>query len=206
MISISVILSMRNFNYNKVQITSCETWFLICNLLERDTFALSHTLCDINRQLNSLRLGLLGACLAVRSPTLSSRNATGIIHLYLLNKSWSNLLSSNLDTWSRTLWIVFHTFFPSLTQYFSNILYIHYFTNIKLLQCQSEGNLDRFRSFHPIVSLTRTTKIEKLFKGIETPTKSTKWISTTAPTSVLFVLLEPLFSVSIVDFLLGLIT
>mmetsp|Transcript_705 Transcript_705/g.1511 ORF Transcript_705/g.1511 Transcript_705/m.1511 type:complete len:286 (-) Transcript_705:339-1196(-) len=200
MIPIPVIMFILLLRDNEIQITRIHPRLLVGHALKRDGLPGFHSLLNINRQLYLLGLGLpIRTFFTVRTPHLPGGDTPFVTLLHLLNEPGCDLLHPDLDSRSLTLLVVSHTFLPVDTERLSDVFHLDDFAEVQLFHCHAEGNIDVGRRLFPLLASSAPTSESEVAKDIVESAVST------ALSLSLFVLLQPLLSVTIVDLLLLLV-
>mmetsp|Transcript_33 Transcript_33/g.82 ORF Transcript_33/g.82 Transcript_33/m.82 type:complete len:295 (+) Transcript_33:386-1270(+) len=197
-ISISMEELVSNLHNDKVQITRVHTRLFIRNTLKRHGLSGIHALLQINLQLNRFRLSLtIRTFSTVVSPHFTPCDTSIVALLDLLYESRCNLLHPDLDSRTLTLLVGFHTLLPVNAKRISHIFHFNGITQIQLFQRNPKRNIHVGRSLFPLPPPLSAPKVEsKMRKDIIETTVSS------APSSPLLMLLQPLLTVSIINPLL----
>mmetsp|Transcript_34315 Transcript_34315/g.72277 ORF Transcript_34315/g.72277 Transcript_34315/m.72277 type:complete len:299 (+) Transcript_34315:447-1343(+) len=201
MIAIPVKMLVRLLRNNEIQIARRHTRFLVGHTLERNRLSGVHSLLNIDRQLYLLRRRLtVRALSAIRPPHLPLGDAPFVALLDLLNEARGDLLHAHLDARSLTLLVVSHAFLPIDAEGLSDVFHLDDIAEVQLFHRYAEGHVDVGSGLLPLTppASAKPAEPEVAEDIVESAVSS-------ALSLPLFVLLQPLFAVTIVDLLLLLV-
>mmetsp|Transcript_7026 Transcript_7026/g.16811 ORF Transcript_7026/g.16811 Transcript_7026/m.16811 type:complete len:314 (+) Transcript_7026:267-1208(+) len=197
LISIAMEQIVLGFKNDKIQVAGRISGLLIGHALERDALPGSHSLGNVEGEIDLLGLSLaLRTLLAVGPPHLAAGDAPVVALLNLLDEAGCELLHLDADAGSLALLRGLHAFLPVETQDLADVLNLNDFALVQLFHGHVEGQIDG-GGLLLLVATTPATAAEveaelreDIFERI-----------TAAATTTLLVLLQSLLAVHVVDLL-----
>mmetsp|Transcript_19077 Transcript_19077/g.54984 ORF Transcript_19077/g.54984 Transcript_19077/m.54984 type:complete len:316 (+) Transcript_19077:1002-1949(+) len=202
LISVAVEQIILGFKNDKIQVAGRMSGLFVGHALERDALPGSHSLGNIEGQVDLLGLGLaLRTLLAVGSPRLAAGDAPIVALLNLLDEAGGELLHLDADAGSLALLRGLHAFLPVETQDLAHVLNLNGFALVQLFHGHVEGQVDG-GGLLLLVATTPATATE-----VEAKLREDVFERITATTAAaLLVLLQSLLAVHVVDLLRLLVT
>lgn len=200
LISIAVEQIIFGFKNDEIQVTGGISRLFIGHTLKGNALPRTHSLGNVERQVNLLGLSLaLRTLLAAGPPHLAAGDAPIVALLDLLDETGSELLHLDADAGALTFLRGLHAFLPVETEDLADVFHLDSFTLVQLFHGQVEGQVNGGGLLLLVAATAPTTaKVES-----ELREDVLERIATTA-SAALFVLLQSLLAVHVV-YLLGLL-